>query len=207
MKYGYIRISSKDQNINRQMDTLKKYNINKNNIFIDMASGKNFNRPNYIKLIKILKENDTLIIQSIDRLGRNYDEILKQWRILTKEKKINMVVIDMPLLSTINEQNEQKRDLTKTFIADLVLQTISYVAEIERRKIKERQKEGIISAQKRGVKFGRPAIKIPDNFYDYYNKIKCGEKTRKDVAKELNISYQTLLKWINQVNSLYNSNI
>ncbi|WP_329385760.1 recombinase family protein [Anaerofustis butyriciformans] len=192
MRYGYVRVSSKNQNINRQIDIMEKYNIEKRNIFIDVASGKNFNRPKYIQLIKILKENDTLIIQSIDRLGRNYDEILQQWRLLTKEKKINIIVIDMPLLSSF----ENNHDLTNIFIVDIVLQLLSYVAELERKKIKERQKEGIISAKKRGVTFGRPPLEIPKDFNIYFNKIINGEISKKEVAAALNISYPTLLKWI-----------
>lgn len=195
MKYAYIRVSSKDQNINRQLDMINEYNINKENIFIDMASGKNFNRPNYIQMINKLRKNDTLIIQSIDRLGRNYDEILKQWRILTNEKKINMIVIDMPLLNSIDNH---KSDLTKILISDIVLQLLSYVAEIERRKIKERQKEGIISAKKRGVTFGRPPLKLPRTFKKYYEMISNGEMKKKDVAKKLKISSPTLRKWIKE---------
>jgi len=158
-EYGYARVSSTDQNEDRQLVDLNEFNIPPENIYIDKQSGKDFNRPSYQELIKHLKERDLLYIKSIDRLGRNYEEIQNQWRILTKEKGVDIVVIDMPMLDT-----RIHKDLMGTFIADLVLQILSFVAQSERETIKKRQAEGIKAAKMRGVKFGRPIKKPPDNF-------------------------------------------
>ena len=163
-KYGYVRVSSKDQNLNRQLDALNELGITSKYIYIDKMSGKDFNRPNYMKLVSKLKKGDVLVIISIDRLGRNYDEILEQWRLLTKEKHIDIEVIDMPLLNT----NYEKEGLTRVFIADLVLQILAYVAETERSFIKQRQAEGIAAAKSRGVQFGVRRKELPDNFEKYY---------------------------------------
>ncbi|MGM9874295.1 MAG: recombinase family protein [Bacilli bacterium] len=160
MEYGYARVSTVNQNLDRQISELEKRGIKENNIYTDKESGKDFNRKNYIKLIKRLKEGDVLFIKSIDRLGRNYNMILDEWRILTKEKGIDIVVIDMPLLDTRIEG----KNLVGKFIADLVLQVLSFVAENERETIKQRQAEGIRMAKLRGVKFGRPPVKTPKNF-------------------------------------------
>ena len=157
--YGYVRVSSTDQNEERQMIALQKATIPTKNIFMDKQSGKDFDRPNYKKLVKKLKAGDLLYILSIDRLGRNYEEILLQWRIITKEKQVDVVVLDMPLLDTRNG-----KDLMGTFIADLVLQILSFVAQSERENIKKRQAEGIAAAKARGVKFGRPEKKVPEDF-------------------------------------------
>ena len=157
--YGYARVSSTDQNAERQLIALLKKGVKPNNIYTDKQSGKNFERPAYRQMIKKLKAGDLLYILSIDRLGRNYEEIQRQWRILTKEIGIDICVIDMPLLDT-----RQGKDLMGTFIADLVLQILSFVAQSERENIKKRQKEGIAAAKKRGVRFGRPETKMPDNF-------------------------------------------
>ena len=154
--YGYIRVSSNDQNEDRQLIALRKLGIKEKNIYIDKQSGKDFNRPQYKKLLIKLKQGDLLYIVSIDRLGRNYEEIQEQWRILTKEKKIDICVLDMPLLDTRNG-----KDLMGTFIADLVLQILSFVAQNERENIKKRQAEGIEAAKERGVNFGRPKIEFP----------------------------------------------
>lgn len=159
--YGYARVSSTDQNEDRQLIALTRAGVKKDNIYIDKISGKNFERPNYKKLIKKLKRGDILYIMSIDRLGRNYEKIQNQWRVLTKEKGVDIVVIDMPLLDT-----RHGKDLMGTFIADLVLQILSFVAQSEREKIKERQAQGIAAAKARGVKFGRPKKKLPENFED-----------------------------------------
>ena len=158
--YGYIRVSTKEQNEDRQRIALAEFSVPEENIFIDKLSGKDFNRPQYKKLMRKLRAGDSLVIKSIDRLGRNYEEILNQWRIITKEKKADIVVLDMPLLDT----RQTGRDLTGTFVADLVLQILSYVAQTERENIKQRQKEGIAAAKLRGVQFGRPRKPIPDNF-------------------------------------------
>lgn len=157
--YGYIRVSSIDQNENRQLLAMHEKQIPAKNLYIDKQSGKDFERPNYKKLVKKLKPGDLLYILSIDRLGRNYKEIQEQWRILTKEKEIDICVIDMPLLDTRNG-----KDLIGTFIADLVLQILSFVAHSERENIRKRQAEGIAAAKNRGVKFSRPERPLPDNF-------------------------------------------
>ena len=158
-QYGYARVSSIDQNENRQIDALLDKGISWDNLYIDKQSGKDFNRPQYKRMLKKLKPGDTLFIMSIDRLGRNYEEIQNQWRILTKEKKINISVLDMPLLDTRNGQ-----DLMGTFIADLVLQILSFVAQNERENIRKRQEQGIAAAKERGVEFGRPRRDVPENF-------------------------------------------
>ncbi len=158
-QYGYIRVSSKEQNEDRQCLAMKKLNIPATHIYMDKQSGKDFERPQYKKLLRKLKRGDLLYVLSIDRLGRNYEEIQKQWRILTKEIGVDIYVIDMPLLDTRNG-----KDLMGTFIADLVLQILSFVAENERHNIKKRQAEGIAAAKLRGVQFGRPGIVVPQNF-------------------------------------------
>ena len=158
--YGYIRVSTKEQNEDRQLAALREMNISEQNIFMDKQSGKDFNRPQYKKLVRKLKPDDLLYIKSIDRLGRNYEEIQNQWRILTKEKKIDIVVLDMPLLDT-----RRGKDLMGTFLSDIVLQLLSFVAENERSNIRQRQAEGIAAAKARGVKFGRPPRPLPENFH------------------------------------------
>lgn len=162
VKYGYVRVSTKDQNENRQLEAMKQLEILKKNIYVEKISGKDFDRPIYQKLVKKLRPDDLLYIKSIDRLGRNYEEILEQWRILTKEKKVDIVVLDMPLLDT-----RRGKDLIGTFLSDIVLQVLSFVAENERSNIKQRQAEGIAIAKARGVRFGRPPKPLPSNFYNY----------------------------------------
>ena len=157
--FGYARVSSKEQNEERQLVAFKEYGIDERDIYIDKQSGKDFNRENYITLKHILRENDLLVIKSIDRLGRNYNQIIDEWKDITKNIKADIVVIDMPLLDT-----RKNKDLLGTFISDLVLQILSYVAEQERTFIKQRQKEGITNAKNNGVKFGRPKIEKPQDF-------------------------------------------
>ena len=157
--YGYVRVSSRDQNEDRQIDAMNQLKIAPKNIYMDKQSGKDFNRPQYKKLVRRLKKDDLLYIKSIDRLGRNYEEILSQWRILTKEKGIDIVVLDMPLLDT-----RRGKDLMGTFLSDIVLQVLSFVAENERSNIRQRQAEGIAAAKARGVKFGRKRMVVPDEF-------------------------------------------
>lgn len=157
--YGYVRVSSKDQNEERQMVEMQKAGVPGKNIFMDKQSGKNFDRPEYQKMKEVLKADDLLYILSIDRLGRNYEEIQKEWRILTKEVGVDICVIDMPLLDT-----RQGKDLMGTFIADLVLQILSFVADNERTNIRKRQEQGIAAAKANGVRFGRPETPMPDNF-------------------------------------------
>ena len=157
--YGYARVSTKEQNEDRQIIALTENGVKKKNIYLDKESGKDFERKEYQRLMRKLKKGDLLCIKSIDRLGRNYEEIQRQWRIITKEKEVSIYVIDMPILDTRNE-----KDLIKTFISDIVLQLLSFVAENERVNIRQRQREGIDAAMARGVKFGRPRIEIPENF-------------------------------------------
>ena len=190
--YGYARVSSKDQNEARQIIALSQFPVKKENIYIDKFSGKDFDRPKYSELIKILKEQDILVIKEIDRLGRNYEEILEQWRVITKEIKADIVVLDMPLLDT----RTRKENLTGTFIADLVLQILSYVAETERQSIKQRQREGIEAAKKRGVKFGRPCIPVPEEFYDLKEKWLNKKITSREAATTTNVSQDTFLRWV-----------
>lgn len=179
MEYGYIRVSSKEQNIDRQMAALLKEGLNKKQIFIDKQSGKDFNRPAYKRLLKKLKTEDVLIIKSIDRLGRNYAEILEQWHVITRVKQADIYVLDFPLLDTRKKDN----DLTGIFIADLVLQILSYVAQTEREFIHQRQAEGIAAAQQRGVKFGRKPLDLPKTFYDAKIKYENGQISYRQAAE------------------------
>ena len=187
--YGYVRVSSKDQNEDRQLVAMSDMDIHRKNIYVDKQSGKDFNRPMYKRLIRKLKENDILYIKSIDRLGRNYEEILEQWRIITKEKKADIVVIDMPLLDTRREKG-----LLGTFIADLVLQILSYVSETERVTIKQRQREGIEAARLKGVQFGRPSKDYPDNWDELVEKFDNGEMTASEVSEICNITTSTFYR-------------
>lgn len=167
--YGYIRVSTREQNEDRQINALREKAVPEDNIYMDKQSGKDFDRPNYKKLLRKLKKDDLLYVKSIDRLGRNYEEILAQWRIITKEKGVDIVVLDMPLLDT-----RRGKDLMGTFLADIVLQVLSFVAENERTNIRQRQAEGIAAAKARGVRFGRPPKPLPENFHavhrDWRNK-------------------------------------
>ena len=190
MNYGYARVSTKDQNVQRQLDALIQYGVEMKNIFVDKQSGKDFEREKYKKLVRKLKSGDTLIIKSIDRLGRNYDEILEQWRILTKEKNIYIVVLDMPLLDT-----GLSRDLTGKLIADIVLQLLSYVAQTEREFIRQRQAEGIAAAKARGVKFGRTNKEIPAEFDKVYSQWLNGKISAREAGRRLKVSHNTFLKW------------
>lgn len=176
--YGYIRVSTREQNEDRQIIALKDLSIPAKNLFIDKQSGKDFERPQYRKMVRKLKKDDLLYIKSIDRLGRNYSEILEQWRILTKEKGIDIVVLDMPLLDT-----RRGKDLMGTFLSDIVLQVLSFVAENERTNIRQRQAEGIAAAKARGVRFGRPPKPLPKNFHHLYQQWKNGKITGTAAAK------------------------
>lgn len=188
--YAYIRVSSKDQNEDRQRIAMLEYGIEDGNIILDKQSGKDFSRPGYNKLVKKLKPGDTLVIKSIDRLGRNYSEILEQWRMLTSEKEVGIIVLDMPLLNT-----EQNRDLTGTLISDIVLQLLSYVAETERNYIRQRQEEGIAAAKARGVKFGRRPKERPPEFYELKAKWLSGEISSRKAAMQLGIHHSTFKSW------------
>lgn len=170
--YGYIRVSSRDQNEDRQVLAFQELEIPARNIFMDKQSGQNFERPSYKRMVRQMKKEDLLYIKSIDRLGRNYEEILKQWQILTKEKGIDIVVLDMPLLDT-----RRGKDLMGTFLSDIVLQVLSFVAENERENIRQRQAEGIVAAKARGVRFGRPPGPLPEKFQEAYWLWKSGKIT------------------------------
>lgn len=196
MNYGYIRVSSKDQCEDRQWLALKQFDIPRKNIYVDKVSGKNFDRPQYNRLVKKLKQGDVLIVLSIDRLGRNYDEIQNQWRIITKVKQVDIVVLDMPLLDT---RKKGDQDLTGTFIADMVLQILAYVAQIERENIKQRQKEGIYAAKSRGVIFGRPRKDVPQNFKEIKNQWLQNQITSRQAAKALGIAQSTFLRWVQEI--------
>ena len=189
-KYGYVRISSKDQNPDRQMDALLQSGIDQTNIYIDKVSGKNFNRPAYQRLVCKVQKGDCILIKSIDRLGRNYAEILEQWRILTKDKGVDVEVLDMPLLNTTTERN----GLTGVFISDLVLQILAYVAETERSFIRQRQEEGIASAKSRGIVFGRKRLDIPETFEAAYENWMSGKLSSRKAAKAANMSHTTFYR-------------
>ena len=184
--YGYIRVSSRDQNEDRQLIALKEIGVADKNIYLDKQSGKDFNRPQYKKLLRKLKKDDLLYIKRIDRLGRNYEEILEQWRVLTKEKGIDIVVLDMPLLDT-----RRGKDLMGTFLSDIVLQVLSFVAENERTNIRQRQAEGIAAAKAKGVKFGRPPLPLPDNFYEIHKDWRAKKITLKQAASACNMPVGT----------------
>lgn len=191
MMYGYIRVSTKDQHEDRQMIAMQEFGVSEKHIYMDKLSGKDFDRPQYKRLLRRLKGGDTLVVKSIDRLGRDYSEIQNQWRIITKEKKANIVVLDMPLLDT----RQKGRDLTGTFIADLVLQILSYVAQVERENIKQRQAEGIAVAKAKGVRFGREKMPIPEEFYALRTRYREGSITARAAARELGVAHSTFLKW------------
>ena len=184
--YGYIRVSSRDQNEDRQMIALRELQVPEKNIFMDKQSGKDFERPQYKKMLRRFKKDDLLYIKSIDRLGRNYAEILEQWRILTKDKGIDIVVLDMPLLDT-----RRGKDLMGTFLSDIVLQVLSFVAENERTNIRQRQAEGIAAAKARGVRFGRPPSPLPECFHDAYQRWKSDKITGTAAARECGMPLST----------------
>ena len=190
MIYGYCRVSTKEQNLDRQMLAMKIHDIPDKNVYCDKESGKDFNRPAWKALAKKLRQGDVLYIKSIDRLGRNYDEILKTWRTIT-EKDVGIVVLDMPLLNTAND-----RDLTGRLIADIVLQLLSYVAETERTFIKERQREGIEAAKARGVRFGREPKQKPYGWNIQLDRVRSGEITMSQAAAILNVPRTTLYYWM-----------
>ena len=176
--YGYARVSTREQNEDRQLIALSGFPVARKNIFLDKLSGKDFNRPQYRRMLRRLKEGDLLVVHSIDRLGRNYDEIIAQWRIITKEKKAQVVVLDMPLLDT-----RRGKDLMGTFLSDIVLQVLSFVAENERSNIRQRQAEGIAAAKARGVRFGRPPLPLPENFQEVYRAWRGKQITLKQAAQ------------------------
>lgn len=184
--YGYVRCSSKEQNTDRQMIALKDAGVPEEQIYVDKQSGKNFDRPQYKRLLQKLDSNSVLFVKSIDRLGRNYTDLNEQWRIITKEKGADIVVVDMPLLDT-----RMEKSLLGTFISDIVLALLSYVAENERVNIRQRQAEGIAAAKARGVKFGRPSIPIPDNFSEVHRQWREKRLTLKQAAKACSLAQST----------------
>lgn len=186
MVYGYARVSSATQNEDRQMLAMAQMQVPEENIYVDKQSGKDFERPQYKKLLRKLNEGAILYVKSIDRLGRNYTEIQEQWRIISKEKKADIVVIDMPLLDT-----RRGKDLLGTFLSDIVLQVLSFVAENERSNIRQRQAEGIAAAKARGVRFGRPQIPMPDNFYEVCRRWKEKELSLQEAARLCGMSKTT----------------
>lgn len=195
MEYGYVRVSTKEQNESRQIIALHEFGLTTGQIFVDKQSGKDFERPSYRRMIRKIKKDDTLVIKSIDRLGRNYDEILEQWRIITKEKQAAIVVLDMPLLDT-----RKNRDLTGTLIADIVLQLLSYVAQTEREFIHQRQAEGIAAAKARGVKFGRRPMERPSSYPLLKAQWAAGMVSAREAARQLGVSHRTFLLWANEKN-------
>lgn len=189
--YGYCRVSSKDQKLDRQLLSMSQHHVHPDNIFIDKVSGANFKRPGWCDMVKILRSGDTIVVKSIDRLGRNYKEIIEQWRILTKEKSVSIVVLDMPALDTRRET-----DLTGTLIADIVLQLMSYVAQTERAFAKQRQAEGIAAARARGVHLGKHKFPAPINIGEYYELWQQGKMPIDRVAINHNVSWHTAKRWL-----------
>ena len=205
MTYGYVRVSTKDQNEARQVIAMRDFGVETKQIYIDKLSGKDFNRPQYTRLMRKLRSDDLLVIKSIDRLGRNYDEILEQWRIITKEKQAAIVVLDMPLLDT-----RKGRDLTGTLIADIVLQLLSYVAQTEREYIHQRQAEGIAAAKARGVRFGAKPKERPAELPEYVDAWKSGYISAREAARRLSIMHPTFLRWaaeLDMLNSTKSGNV
>ncbi len=184
--WAYCRVSSQSQHEDRQLAAMKEFGVEDRRIFVDKQTGSNFNRPNYRKMLKKLKKGDLVVVLSIDRLGRNYQQILEQWRILTKEKLVDIVVLDMPLLDT-----RKDKDLSGTLIADIILQLLSYVSETEHRNIRQRQAEGIKAARERGVRFGRPEKDLPGNFSEVSKRWIMGEMTIEEASKECGMAKTT----------------
>lgn len=191
--YGYVRVSTREQNIERQLIPLRKAGIDEQNIYIDRQSGKNFERPAYVQMMSLIQEGDLLIVKSIDRLGRNYQEIMEQWRIITKERKADICIQDMPLLDTT-----KTKDLLGTFISDVVLQLLSFVAENERDNIRQRQAEGIAAAKARGVQFGKPMIPVPENFPELYRQWQAGNISIKEFARLCKMGRSTMYNRIKE---------
>ena len=194
MMFGYVRVSTKEQNPDRQYEAMKPFKIPKANLYCDRQSGKDFQRPAYQKLLRRLQRGDVLIVKSIDRLGRNYDEILEQWRIITKQIHADIIIIDMPLLDT----RVKNGDLTGTFVADLVLQILAYVAQTEREFIKQRQAEGIAIAKAKGVRFGRTPAEMPPETLCMKQKWLNGEISIRKAAAQLGVSSSTFYRYCNQ---------
>ncbi|MBR7928352.1 recombinase family protein [Aerococcaceae bacterium zg-ZUI334] len=192
MRYGYIRVSTKEQNVDRQLTAMYEEGISTKQLYIDKISGKDFNRSAYKRMVKRLKKGDEIVIKSIDRLGRNYDEILEQWRYLVREREVDIRVIDLELLNTKSLDN----NVTGRFISDLVLQVLSYVAQVERENMLQRQKEGIREAKKKGVRFGRPKKEIPSNFEEVFQQWELHELNVREAARILGVAKTTCYNWL-----------
>lgn len=189
--YGYVRVSTKDQCEDRQIIAMQEFGVPEGNIYTDKLSGKDFDRPRYRLLVRRLRPGDLVVVKSIDRLGREYGEIQEQWRLITREKGADIVVLDMPLLDT----RRREENLTGAFISDLVLQILCYVAQVERENIRQRQAEGIAAAKARGVRFGRERMPIPEGFQELWERFRRGEITARAAARELGVAHSTFLKW------------
>lgn len=197
--YGYARVSTKEQHIDRQLIALRDYGLKESHIYQDHMSGKDFNRPSYKKHIRKIKQGDIIVIKSIDRLGRNYQDIIDQWRLITQDIGCGIHVLDMPTLNTSGDP----KDLLSRFITDMILQVLSFVAENERANIKQRQQEGIKAARARGVDFGRPRAKIPKDFWKYYVRWKTGETAPMELIKETTMSTRTFYRRIRELDRRY----
>lgn len=192
--YGYARVSTREQNLDRQMDALREFGVAREDIFADKASGKDFERPAWVAMKEALEQGDVLVVKSIDRFGRSYEEIIEQWRAITKEVRADVVVLDMPLLDT----REDRGGVTGALISDIVLQLLSYVAQVERESIHQRQAEGIAAARARGVRFGRPRKRRPGLYKNTRESYLAGHITRSEAASRLKVSISTFDKWLRE---------
>lgn len=197
MHYGYARVSTRDQNVDRQLDALRAFPVEDQRIYVDYYTGATFERPRYRRLVRRLREGDLVVVTSIDRLGRNYEEIIEQWRRLTRERLVDIVVLDMPLLDT-RARISGEGDVTRTFISDLVLQLLSYVAQVERENIRRRQAEGIAAARARGARFGRPRKERPVGAEEVLRAVAAGELSKSEAARRLDVCRMMLNRWLDE---------
>lgn len=197
MHYGYARVSTCDQNVDRQLDALRAFPVEDQRIYVDYYTGATFERPRYRRLVRRLREGDLVVVTSIDRLGRNYEEIIEQWRRLTRERLVDIVVLDMPLLDT-RARISGEGDVTRTFISDLVLQLLSYVAQVKRENIRRRQAEGIAAARARGARFGRPRKERPEGAEEVLRAVAAGELSKSEAARRLDVCRMTLNRWLDE---------
>lgn len=197
MHYGYARVSTRDQNVGRQLDALRAFPLEDQRIYVDYYTGATFERPRYRRLVRRLREGDLVVVTSIDRLGRNYEEIIEQWRRLTRERLVDIVVLDMPLLDT-RARISGEGDVTRTFISDLVLQLLSYVAQVERENIRRRQAEGIAAARARGARFGRLRKERPVGAEEVLRAVAAGELSKAEAARRLDVCRMTLNRWLDE---------
>ena len=197
MHYGYARVSTRDQNVDRQLDALWAFPVEDQRIYVDYYTGATFERPRYRQLVRRLREGDLVVVTSIDQLGRNYEEIIEQWRRLTRERLVDIVVLDTPLLDT-RARISGEGDVTRTFISDLVLQLLSYVAQVERENIRRRQAEGIAAARARGARFGRPRKERPEGAEEVLRAVAAGELSKSEAARRLDVCRMTLNRWLDE---------